>query len=546
MTSVVLRLVDLFGYLSVWSRAGTLIFQSLLLGGVVFLLWVAFPAPDIPESNVATVRASALRLLRVCAIGMAVVQALSLCLDSAVLMTTAEIGFRDVIGANFFLAGSCILIVAICTFFVTETARIDRLRGLPLLVAIILSASVMTSHAAARMSGRPLLITLTFLHEAATGFWIGGLPFLVLALPRAKDGPTQWYLAKRFSRVAVASVGVLLASGSALGLIYIGSVGALFGSAYGVMVTAKAVMLGMLMVLGGINFLLLRNSTPDAALPKLRRIVEAELGIGITVILTAASLTSQPPAADLVVNTVTSQVILARIKPTWPRLTYPVPIPVSVDGNPLNEAARRPSTLRNVDGDFLSYKDLADIQESEANHHWMGLIVLAMGILALLAKTGKANWADSWPLLLLGISIFIFLRADTESWPFGPQGFWATWLYPEVFQHRLAALVCAGFAVFELRVHKRGIDNNRLALVFPLLCALGGAVLLTHSHSLTNVKEELLAELSHVPMGVLAVLAGWSRWLEVRMPAANRRVPSWIWPACFVLIAAGLLNYREM
>ena len=28
--------------------------------------------------------------------------------------------------------------------------------------------------------------------------------------------------------------------------------------------------------------------------------------------------------------------------------------------------------------------------------------------------------------------------------------------------------------------------------------------------------------------------------------AENRRIPSRIWPTCFVLIGAGLLNYREM
>jgi putative copper resistance protein D len=137
------------------------------------------------------------------------------------------------------------------------------------------------------------------------------------------------------------------------------------------------------------------------------------------------------------------------------------------------------------------------------------------------------------------------VRADTESWPVGWKGFWASWLNPEVFQHRLAALACAGFGIFEY-VRKRDFENNRLALVFPAMCALGGAVLMTHSHSITNASEELLAELSHVPLGIFAVLAGWSRWLEIRMPPANRRIFSWIWPACFVLIAAGLLNYREM
>jgi putative copper resistance protein D len=74
---------------------------------------------------------------------------------------------------------------------------------------------------------------------------------------------------------------------------------------------------------------------------------------------------------------------------------------------------------------------------------------------------------------------------------------------------------------------------------------VGGALLLTHSHSLGNVKEELLAEMSHAPIALLGVLAGWSRWLELRLPQAERRIPGWIWPPCFVLIGLLLLFYRE-
>jgi len=128
-------------------------------------------------------------------------------------------------------------------------------------------------------------------------------------------------------------------------------------------------------------------------------------------------------------------------------------------------------------------------------------------------------------------------------------------LHAEVFQHRLAASICAVFAIFELRVRRRSPYrrsfpyNDPLALVFPLMCALGGAVLLTHSHSAdlsSNVKKKLFADLSHVPMGVLAVFAGWSRWLEVRLPPAHRKLLAWAWPLCFVLMGLGLLNYREM
>lgn len=83
------------------------------------------------------------------------------------------------------------------------------------------------------------------------------------------------------------------------------------------------------------------------------------------------------------------------------------------------------------------------------------------------------------------------------------------------------------------------------ALVFPLVCAAGGALLLTHTHSLNNIREELLAELSHIPIAILGVTAGWARWLELRLSSGPKRFLSWIWPLCFVLIGAVLLAYRE-
>jgi putative copper resistance protein D len=70
-------------------------------------------------------------------------------------------------------------------------------------------------------------------------------------------------------------------------------------------------------------------------------------------------------------------------------------------------------------------------------------------------------------------------------------------------------------------------------------------LLLTHTHALSNIKQELLIELTHLPLAIFAVAAGWSRWLELRMAGPHRQVAAWIWPLCFVLIGATLLNYRE-
>jgi putative copper resistance protein D len=327
-------------------------------------------------------------------------------------------------------------------------------------------------------------------------------------------------------------------------VIYIGSWQAVLGTAYGIMVLAKVIMLGVLLILGGVNFLLLRNFPKDQVMPRLRRLIEAEVGIGITVILTAASLTSQPPAVDQVSDTVTPSQVWHRFRPEPPRLAYNfIPEIDSATGKALPPPN---ANAVNIDGVPLTPRFINNTIESESNHHWMGLVVLAMGLFALLARTGKVPWAEYWPLLLIGIAVFIVLFADTECWPVGSKSVGACFADPEVFQHRMAALVSVGFAVFELRVRRQKKENDPWAMVFPLMCALGGAVLLTHQHAISNVKENSLVELSHVPMGVIAVFAGWARWLELRLPEENRAIPSWIWPMCFVLIGAGLLNYREM
>ncbi len=102
-----LKLVDIFAYLSVLLRAGTLVSQSFLLGGLLFIFWVARPSADVPGPALDRVRASAMRMFRISAIVLVVVQALYLYVNAAVLMATAEMGFDGVVGASFFIAGSC-------------------------------------------------------------------------------------------------------------------------------------------------------------------------------------------------------------------------------------------------------------------------------------------------------------------------------------------------------------------------------------------------------------------------------------------------------
>ena len=54
-----------------------------------------------------------------------------------------------------------------------------------------------------------------------------------------------------------------------------------------------------------------------------------------------------------------------------------------------------------------------------------------------------------------------------------------------------------------------------------------------------------MIELTHTPLALLGVTAGWSRWLELRLDPPAARVAAWVWPVCFALVGVVLLAYRE-
>jgi putative copper resistance protein D len=180
---------------------------------------------------------------------------------------------------------------------------------------------------------------------------------------------------------------------------------------------------------------------------------------------------------------------------------------------------------------------------SEYNHHWAGLFVVTMGALAILHFAG-VRAARHWPLVFLGLATFLFVRNDPRAWPLGPAGFWESLTLPDVLQHRTFVLVVVAFAIFEWMVRTERLAERPWGYVFPLLCAAGGGLLLTHSHAMFNLKDEFLTEVTHAPLGILGAFAGWGRWLELRLPAAGRG-PGWIWRGCFTAVGLILLFYRE-
>jgi putative copper resistance protein D len=470
-----------------------------------------------------------------------------------VLVGTVDLPVIQVLGANFALAG-LVKIAATAVIAALLFAGGPRVPPASLLALMLveLAAATLTTHAAARIEDSGLLLLAEGLHQFGAAIWIGGIPSFLLALARVRDGRASRVVGARFSRMSMVGVGCILASGITMSLYYIGDWAGFYGTAYGVMVGAKICMFLGLLALGAANFLLVERLRDNPATPvtRLKRFAEVELGLGVAIFFAAASLTSVPPAIDLTQDRVTMQELIARNTPVVPRLVSPdhdaLALPALQDQLAREAAAQRaaPQAAFVPGSGLLPPRNAADIAWSEYNHHWAGVSVLLIGLLALAHRAGIGS-ARHWPLLFLGLAAFILFRSDPEAWPTGDIGFLDSLRDIEVLQHRAVVPLVVVFAVFEWRVRAQGWTRKGAAMVFPLICTAGGILLLTHTHAIANIKDQLLIEVSHTPLALAALAAGGARWLELRLDPPGSRIAGWVWPACFVLIGLILLCYRE-
>jgi copper transport protein len=159
-----------------------------------------------------------------------------------------------------------------------------------------------------------LMLTLDWLHLAAASIWIGGLAGLLVLAATTDAGKRVGVLAvvvPRFSRAAMGSVAVLLATGIIASIVHLPTLGALWQTNYGLALIAKSVLLACALVLGAINNLRSRprlaaavarrdQALGDGAVRLLRRLVLGESALLAGAVLAAAILTSlAPPSSAL-------------------------------------------------------------------------------------------------------------------------------------------------------------------------------------------------------------------------------------------------------
>jgi copper resistance protein D len=526
-----------------WLRAAGLVGHAVALGSAVFAL-VVLSREAAQRPARALERALALTAIGALMVVFAQAGVLA-ALAQALVVDDARWPMAALLGSTVGAAGLARIAVALVT-----VAAVIALRQAPassvrraLLLgssALLAGTGALASHAMGRMDGQASLLLVTALHQVAVGVWVGGLVCAASIALRADSPGTAWL--RPFSTVALAAVAGIAVSGLALSFAYVGTAGAAVGTSYGAMVLTKIVLFVALLAMGALNHRALHGRltlapwrTPRAAddggSVLVRRRLEVEAGLAVVTILLAASIGSAPPAADVGNQRATwGEIRSVVFTPKWPRLSSPT----------LAELAAA-SDL----GDPNAPRTAEITAWSEFGHNVAGLFVVAMGILATLERLG-VRWARHWPLLITMLAGFVAFSVDPEGWQTGTVGFWEHFLSPEVVQHRILLILTALFGFAEWRVRNGHHPDSRWNYVFPLVAIWSGILLLAHAHELSDSKSAFFMELSHLAMGLVSLLVGWSRWLELRFPSAARGLPGRIWAPALAVFGLLLVLYREV
>jgi copper transport protein len=126
--------------------------------------------------------------------------------------------------------------------------------GALLAAGALLSVPGLAGHAA-QTSPAALSWSLDWLHMLAGSLWLGGLAGLLVLIATSGAGRIE-VLARtvpRFSRLAIASVVAVIASGSGAALLHLPTLPTLWDTSYGKAILVKIGLLALALVLGGLN-----------------------------------------------------------------------------------------------------------------------------------------------------------------------------------------------------------------------------------------------------------------------------------------------------
>lgn len=182
---------------------------------------------------------------------------------------------------------------------------------------------------------------------------------------------------------------------------------------------------------------------------------------------------------------------------------------------------------------------------SEFNHHIAGLFVLLAGGLAFFATLGtpRYSWARyAWPGVFFSLGVFLLVRHDPESWPWGPLSLRESVTDPQVLQHALFTFIVLGIGAIEWLRGCGTLTRPGWGLIFPTLSISAAGMLFLHTHGSGPAAEQVY--LHHAIIASASIIAMIAKVLDDSRLLATR-VNAYLWPALIMFIGLMLLLYRE-
>jgi putative copper export protein/methionine-rich copper-binding protein CopC len=277
-----------------------------LIGAVVFALVVAPKVPSIaPDARRVAARAG-----MVASIVLIIAWVARLMAQSEAL---GGVGIGAILGGTSWgkawIVGMAAALIALGASILAGSGESRPAWLLAALAAIAAALALpLSGHAVATPRFSTLAVIADTLHVLGAGGWLGtllvtvvaGIPVTLRGAPEAR-GREASALIGAFSPVALSCAGLLVVTGVVAAILHLGSIGALWGSRYGLVLLIKLAVIALLLVVAFINWRVLRPRLgTDGATRRIRGSAVAELALAVVVLVVTAVLVATPPPAESV------------------------------------------------------------------------------------------------------------------------------------------------------------------------------------------------------------------------------------------------------
>ena len=202
------------------------------------------------------------------------------------------------------------VVVAAAGFWAAGSGRRRSWAAATLGAAALSVTPALSGHAAAAPAYPVLAVVADSVHVAAAGGWLGSLLLVLvagvpaaMALPADRRGPAVATLVDAFSPTALVCAATAAVTGVFATWVHVGTVPALWGTAYGRTLLLKLGVLSAVAATGLYNWRRVRPALGSGGgltgAARLRRSATVELGVALVVLLVTAVLVATPTAVDV-------------------------------------------------------------------------------------------------------------------------------------------------------------------------------------------------------------------------------------------------------